>query len=296
MIIHYVLVTTHFTCFSHWLCVAVVALASLASTAAPTSPKPVDGSAPQDDYKPSVEDATQLPDTYQLYPELPISFELPNVEYNPTPFYSPPPSEFLTAPRENQEPNHYLVPIPAQDLVAPTETEWNPNRDPRFFYEVPAFLTKQDYPTNLFPKKFNKDIHSKDKPFSSKPKQEIVLEPIDAKQYEAKEKELHKVFQQAAKNNNQKLIEAEKVKNDNTAVDEEKGSNRTATKDNESEGVGEVEGAPSDVHDQELDAQLTASLGVPSYAVATGGDRINFHMVGHDGPESYKWGFDTGKG
>lgn len=34
-------------------------------------------------------------------------------------------------------------------------------------------------------------------------------------------------------------------------------------------------------------------MGLPS---GDGHSRLSFHMVGHDGPHSYKWGYDTGKG
>jgi hypothetical protein len=49
-------------------------------------------------------------------------------------------------------------------------------------------------------------------------------------------------------------------------------------------------------------ADLTASLGISSplthssSSSAPHGERHEFHMTGHDGPHSYKWGFDTGKG
>lgn len=53
-------------------------------------------------------------------------------------------------------------------------------------------------------------------------------------------------------------------------------------------------------YDQGLSSQLIDSLGIPTNAAANvespGGERLEFHMVGHDGPLSYKWGYDTGKG
>ncbi|XP_018570316.1 uncharacterized protein LOC108910243 [Anoplophora glabripennis] len=187
--------------------VAVVAFASLASIAAIPTTESVDGSAAEE-YTPQ-ETAAEPTDSYQVYPQVPINIELPKIEINPVPFYAPEPITYLKPPSENQEPNFYQVPIPAQDLVAPVETEWNPSNDPSLYYEVPAAITNQELPTNSYPKKYNQEIHSKTKPYSSKPKQEIVLEPIDEKEYEAKQKELQKSFQQLAKKENQKQIEIE---------------------------------------------------------------------------------------
>ncbi|XP_066138179.1 uncharacterized protein [Euwallacea fornicatus] len=47
-----------------------------------------------------------------------------------------------------------------------------------------------------------------------------------------------------------------------------------------------------------LSPQITDSLGVQSKqgSRGNGNDRVLFHMVGQDGPMSYKWGYDTGRG
>ncbi|KAJ8918422.1 hypothetical protein NQ315_008119 [Exocentrus adspersus] len=294
--------------------VVVIAIASLASTATVPNPAPVDGSAV--DYRPLETPAEPSTDSYQLYqPQVPVNIKLPNIELNPVPFYAPEPVQYLKAPSENQEPNFYQVPIPSQDLVAPIETAWNPNNDPTLYYEVPAVVTKQESPTNSYPKKFNKEIHSKSKPYSSRPKQELVLEPIDEKQFETKQKDLQKSFQQLAKKENRKQVEAVKVNNKiekpecKEIVTHQKKDKELSSVKNDTEPLTagthfESEPVTESHHQGESnekpsDQKLTASLDISASSHperSSGGDRINFHMVGHDGPHSYKWGFDTGKG
>lgn len=166
------------------------------------------------DYKVE-ETSAQLPeetDSYQLYQrQLPIALELPKQEPKQTQFYVPEPVNFLKAPQESQEPDYYQVPIPNQDLVAPVDTEWNPNGDPIYYYELPAVISKQELPTKEFPKKYNEDIHDKKKPYSLKPKLEVIFEPISAKQYEDKQIQLAKNFDQLAKKENQKLIKTQQA-------------------------------------------------------------------------------------
>lgn len=279
--------------------VVVVAIVSLASTATVPPPKSIDGSVTED-YAP-LESTTAPTDSYQVYqPQVPLTIQLPKIEINPVPFYAPEPITYLKPPSEIQEPDFYQVPIPAQELVAPVETEWNPSNDPTLYYEVPAVVTKQELPTNSYPKKYNQEIHTKSKPYSSKPKQEIVLEAIDEREYETKQKDLQKSFQQLAKKENQKQIDAEKVINQTeTAVPEEK-ENEPLASGTKVESELEGESKHSESYERGLDGKLTASLGIPSSSHDESsdgdGDRINFHMVGHDGPHSYKWGFDTGKG
>lgn len=120
------------------------------------------------------------------------------------------PATDLRAPSETFQPNYYQSPVPSQDLVAPVETVWNPNNDPKLYYEVPAVLTKQELPTKEFPKKYNEENHLKKKPYATRPKQELVLEPIDEEQYEQKQKDLQKTFQILAKKENQKQIQVSK--------------------------------------------------------------------------------------
>ncbi|XP_074040575.1 uncharacterized protein isoform X3 [Leptinotarsa decemlineata] len=146
-------------------------------------------------------------DSYQIHqPQVPLDLQLPNVERNPVPFNIPEPVSYLRVPQESQEPNYYEVPIPNQDLVAPVATEWNPDNDPKYYYEVPVVLTRQELPTKQYPKKFIEDIHLKKKPYSTKPKQELVLQPIDEKLYEQRQNDLQKRFESIAKNENKKVI------------------------------------------------------------------------------------------
>lgn len=209
---------------------------------------------------------------------LPTNLELPKAEASQVPFFAPDLTTALKAPQFSlpPNPNYYQVPMPSLDLVAPPARSWNPNNDPKFFYEVPATLTQQNIPTNLFPKKFNQELHSKSKPFSSKPKQEIILRPITEKEFVAKDKSLNKVFDSLAKKENQKVIQVDKAfaqpKIDFDAVQAE---------DDLSGKFGSIS-APTHF--------------AASHAPQSHGERHNFHVTGHDGPHSYKWGFDTGKG
>lgn len=239
-------------------------------------------------------------DSYLVYQtHLPLNFQLPKQEQSDQPFYAPEPVTYLVAPQEIQEPDYYRVPIPAQDLVAPTDTEWNPKRDPSFYYEVPAVLTRQELPTKEYPKKFNEAIHAKPKPHSVKPKEEVVLEPINEKQYEEKQKDLEKTFLKFTKKQNQKEVQAVKVPSApkssiKTKVPTKPTIDTKPVNDAVASGSGYVDQAPAPSYDQGLSGDITASLGIPHSPHA--GERLVFHVVGHDGPHSYKWGFDTGKG
>ncbi|XP_044267826.1 uncharacterized protein LOC123013397 [Tribolium madens] len=186
-------------------CVAIITVAKARPTT--KSPKPYQTEETDDSYNPRPYDE---PITYETF-AIPTNLQLPKSESAQVPFYVPDITTALKAPQYNSEPNYYQVPIPAQDLVAPSETAWNPDNDPKFFYEVPASLTQQNIPTNLYPKKFNKDVHVKSKPYSSKPKQEIVLEPINEKQFLAKQKSLTKVYDNLAKKENQKDLQSQQA-------------------------------------------------------------------------------------
>lgn len=224
-------------------------------------------------------------DSYELPPQLPLTFELPREEPASVPFYSPEPSTDLRAPQYVANvPDYYQSPIPSQELVAPVETQWNPNNDPKFYYEVPALLTKQQLPTNAYPKKYNKDLHSKEKPYSSKPKTEITLEPINEAEYILKQKDLHKSFEKLAKKENQKQIQVQTT------------PSPVHTKLNFSDTEPDVAASDDNAAYQTgLSAEIVSSAGIP-VSLASGEERVDFHLVGHAGPYSYKWGYDTGKG
>lgn len=230
---------------------------------------------------------------------LPLMFRLPKIEPNPVQFNAPPsnPSSFsgpelmtyLTAPQEDQEHNYYEVPMPAQELVAPIETAWNPSNDPAMYFDVPGMVVQQDLPTREFPKKFVEELHSKKKPYSSKPKQELVVELIDDNEYNSRQKDIQKTFQKLAKKENQKNIKKFKVLKPKKKIVKE-----PVVAEPEAAGSGFSDQTPVQTFERGLDVQIPASLGIPMHPA--GGERLVFHVVGHDGPHSYKWGYDTGKG
>lgn len=228
-------------------------------------------------------------DSYQPNPiTLPLTFQLPKEDEIPLQFKAPEPVTFLKAPQENQEPNYYQVPIPAQELVAPTETEWNPSNDPTLYYDIPAVVVQQDLPTREFPKKYIDELHHKKKPYSSRPKQELLVELIDEKEYNTRQKDIQKTFQKLAKKENQKDIKQYKVLKPKKQIVKEQIQEPVTA------GSGFTDQAPAQTFEQGLSAQIPASLGIPMHP--SGGERLLFHVVGHDGPHSYKWGYDTGKG
>lgn len=55
-----------------------------------------------------------------------------------------------------------------------------------------------------------------------------------------------------------------------------------------------VTAASGDGYSTGLSQQLIAAVGIPHHDSTR--DRLTFHVVGHDGPHTYKWGYDTGKG
>ncbi|CAH1369212.1 hypothetical protein MTP99_010686 [Tenebrio molitor] len=266
-------------------CIAISSIVRALPTT--NSPKPYQTENIDDSYNPQSYSDTPAYEAFAL----PTNLQLPKSEPSQVPFFAPDLNTALKAPQYNSEPNYYQVPVPSQDLIAPSEKSWNPNNDPKFFYEVPASLTQQNIPTNYYPKKFNKEIHIKSKPYSSKPKQEIVLKPIDEKQFIAKQKSLNKVFDSLAKNENQKELQVPKF------FAQPKLSDSRFTERFDTESV-----APHGGFGKGASADLTASLGISSplthssSSSAPHGERHEFHMTGHDGPHSYKWGFDTGKG
>lgn len=243
-----------------------------------------------DNQAPSAEEVTTKQMNIEISPSaLPLMFRLPKLEENPLPFNSPEPITYLKAPQETQEPNYYQVPIPAQDLVAPTETEWNPSNDPTLYYDVPAIVVQQDLPTREFPKKFVEELHNKRKPYSTRPKQELIVELIDEKEYDTRQKDIQKTFQKLAKKENQKDIKQFKVLKPNKKIVKD-----LPLKEPVAAGSGFSDQVHTQTFEQGLDAQIPASLGIPMHP--SGGERLVFHVVGHDGPHSYKWGYDTGKG
>ncbi|KAL3283542.1 hypothetical protein HHI36_006681 [Cryptolaemus montrouzieri] len=216
---------------------------------------------------------------------------LPNVESPSIPFNLPEPSTDLKPPQyyENPPVSFLEVPVPSLDLKAPSEASWNPQNNPIFYYELPASLTKLDTPTYQFPKKYNKDVHSKEKSFSSQPKVEIELIPIEEKDLFYKRNELDKKFNNLAKLQNQK--ELENLKAFSNHKDEPTVAATGYTNNNDyDDGISQA----SEYGTQGLSADIISSMGIPHHDSTK--DRLTFHVVGHDGPHTYKWGYDTGKG
>lgn len=274
--------------------------------------------------------------------QMPLGIQLPREEPS-VPFYSAQPSPYLSVPQilPNPQPNFYQVPVPSEYLTAPTEGSWNPNNDPTLYFELPPSITKESLPTKQFPKKFNKDVHLKMKPYSFVPKQEIVLEPINENQYIQKQKDLFKTVQELNKKENQKNVEKEKVpiyvtqtpvrqrnkltspidskpratklkvaeeinttlrpikklrpnKNDDRLKNHRDSSGSDTTIEQQT--IIDSEKRDSKQYNKGLAPRITDSLGIASNHESDKKDRVLFHMVGQDGPMSYKWGYDTGSG
>lgn len=118
----------------------------------------------------------------------------------------------LEVPRSYFGPSvNYDYPVPSEDLQLPSLEPWNPNNDPKFYYELPAIITKQQQPTNQYPKKYNADVYDKEKPLSARPKQEILLTPITKEDYLNKQKDFDKVVLNLEKVQNQKAVTNEKL-------------------------------------------------------------------------------------
>lgn len=224
--------------------------------------------------------------------------ELPKEEPSNVPFYNPEPSSYLKAPEEYIIPvdNYHEYPVPAQDLQVPPVGQWNPNNDPNLYFEVVS--SKSEEPTDLYPKKYNKEVHDKIKPVAGKPKEEITLVPISEKEFINKQNQLDKTLYNLAKKSNQKLIQAEKV---------DKSQLKSLSKTNLKEPLAEASGFSIDgiinhrpsppthfTNNDLVTSPLTVSLGYSS--PSNSGERIIYQMHGHNGPHSYKWGYDTGKG
>ncbi|KAF2905926.1 hypothetical protein ILUMI_00255 [Ignelater luminosus] len=166
---------------------------------------------------PSLLTILQSPDVSNGASSLPVNLELPREEPAEIPFYTPEPGTLAILkaplpyyPSPSAEYNSDY-PVPSQELQAPAAEPWNPDNDPKFYYELPPIVSKQEIPTNLYPKKYNKDVYEKQKPLYGRPKQEINLIPISEKDYANKQKNINKVLLNLAKVQNQKLVESEKT-------------------------------------------------------------------------------------
>lgn len=288
--------------------VTIVATVTLAQSA----------SVPNESAEKPTESNVETFDSYSvknLPEQLPLTIQLPREELG-APFYPAQPVPYLKAPQfipNTQSDNFYEVPVPSEYLTAPTEGAWYPYKDPTLYYELPASITKENVPTNDYPKKYNKDIHAKSKPLSTLPKQELELEPINEAQYVLRQKELYKTIQKLNKKENQKNLEQE-IK---VPIRHHSNSLRPNDRQTKSTSPRPVKITPADAvssattfgqntdNDHQdannkftrgLSPEITNSLGITSNHGGGQDGRVLFHMAGHDGPMSYKWGYDTGKG
>lgn len=221
-----------------------------------------------------------------------INFQqLPNPELS-QPFYTPEPqpSTYLKAPTEDAGVtnfNPHLYPnLPAQDLQVPSLIKWNPNNDPNLYYPVVVEkIVPLNIPTSQYPKKYNKNLQ-KIKPSGFKPKDVVLIDDIAGSQ-----KDIDKAIFSLAKQENKKLLELEKFSiNDN--------SQAQVTKVKDTVPAESVFGGLSSSNSFATHGDFGSSSSGFSEALTGGhgGDRMQFHIEGHSGPKSYKWGYDTGKG
>lgn len=93
--------------------------------------------------------------------------QLPKAE-TPEPFYKAQPSSILKPPQAYSSSNtkYYEVPVPSQELQVPNQLPWNPNDDPRFYFDNPQIPNQDEIPTSLHPKKYDKYLHTTPKPYA----------------------------------------------------------------------------------------------------------------------------------
>lgn len=223
----------------------------------------------------------QTPSTYTLVQELPREetaiFDASLTEFQPPrpdaprPFYVEEPSEDLKAPTKdavifNYDPAAY-PPVPSEDLQLPSEEKWNPNNDPNLYYPT-------EIPTKLYPKKYNKDSEK----LGLKTKT-----PLTDEELAEKKRLVDKVLLSLAKQENKKRIQQERLEKERLEQDQEESY---------------------DSYKKVNDTQGSAShfVGLSAYSapihkgLSRDGDRMEFQVHGHEGPKTYKWGYDTGKG
>ncbi|XP_022918860.2 uncharacterized protein [Onthophagus taurus] len=201
------------------------------------------------------------------------TLQLPKLQ-DPVPFYNPEISSNLQPPNNynNVPVVFYEYPTPSQELQPPNPELWNPNNEETYYY--PSDLDVEQ-PTNSHPKKYNKDVHEKLK--LSNPKGPELSRTNNFDDLEQR----RKTFERFSKAENKKQIEEEKV----VDINDEKNDKNESPQ----EPIAEASDHFDDVED--ITTSFTHSLGV-----RFPGERVQFHMHGHKGPNSYKFGYDTGKG
>lgn len=251
-------------------------------------------------------------------PSSPIAYtavhyqQLPKVQAPAVPFYSPLPSTVLTVPhiiKTQPVNNYYQVPVPSQELQVPGDNKWNPHNEQMYMYDTEGH-SDDDIPTGLYPKKYNQDLHATVKPYA------IIKDELNQYVSEAKQrqKDAEKNRERLAKLENQKLIQGEKVLKHKK---NKKGKSKLTKKDiyerllDKAEPQAAASGfltgydfegysynAPAAVEEEFSDEVTSAEeKEKPPPALGPGPkERTEFQMHGHDGPHSYKWGFDHGEG
>lgn len=185
----------------------------------------------------------------------------------PRPFFIEEPSDELKAPTRDAvvftyDPEAY-PPVPAEELQVPSLEKWNPNNDPNFYYPT-------EIPTNLYPKKYNKDLNK----IALKTKAILTDEELVQKQ-----KYVDKVLLNLAKQENKRRLEKERLEQ------EQEESRDSYEKVNDPETSASQSAGFSSAFTNSVNPGLSHD-----------GDRMEFQVHGHDGPKTYKWGYDTGKG
>lgn len=228
---------------------------------------------------------------------LPQNQQLPKLEAPAQPFYSPLPSTALRAPQTFAAPtnNYYEVPVPSQELQVPTQFQWNPDNDPRFYFDSPSVVpVKEEVPTNLYPKKYDKEIHATAKPYL-KVKEDSL--PANNGQYDSySQKKLNKPKQNLRKQEKPKRPQSEKVQKQKKIKPSSGNSQSLVKNEPQTAETGYLSGFDSDGgdhHSSHFNSDLKAALHSEHHSPK---ERLEFQMHGHDGPDSYKWGFDHGEG
>lgn len=242
----------------------------------------------------------------------------------PKPFFIVEPSEELRPPNKEAVPFSYdpssYPPVPSEELQLPNVEKWNPNNDPNLYYTP-------ETPTKLYPKKYNKDLNKitlKTKPLLTDEelaeKQKFVEKVLlqlekqenrkrleqERKQAEESQESYEKVPQQKHSNHkypNHKYTEISEPSKKSTKSKLSK-SNHQPTYSESSESRHSETSRPteqsrlteSSSHSEPVASESFSSPNALHHGLSHDGDRMEFQVHGHDGPKTYKWGYDTGKG
>lgn len=217
--------------------------------------------------------------------------QLPNADA-PKPFYTAEPSTDLKAPSANAAVSDYNTQVypavPSDDMQLPSLINWNPNNDPNLYYPVVIDKTAPiNVPTAAYPKKYNRNSQ-KVKPSGFKATESVSdIESI------SRQKQIDKALHALAKQENRKLLELEKLARVENSENVRKVNDPVPAESGFAAGFSSSHGALSNA---DFTSHDSISHGVSGGSGDQGGDRMEFHVHGHDGPKSYKWGYDTGKG